>query len=278
MGRFDGKVALISGVARGQGRSHAVRLASEGASIIGFDRLADYDTVPYPQATADDLAETIQLVEAAGGKIVADQADARDRRAVAQIVEAGLASFGDIDIVIANAGIGIDSLPFWEINQQQWDDVISVNLTGVWHTVSAAVPAMIEAGRGGSVIITSSAAATKSPPRLAAYTSAKSGVIGLMRSMAQDLAPHRIRANCIAPTAVPTDFILNQRLFDIFCPGVEEPSIEDVKPIMRTKHPLGEPWIDVDDCSAAVAFLASDEARFVTGIVLPVDLGISFNW
>jgi SDR family mycofactocin-dependent oxidoreductase len=272
MGRLTNKVALISGVARGQGRSHAQRLVSEGVSIIGFDGLCTYDTVPYPQATQ------VRLIEEADGKIYAGRADVRDRGEIERIIKEGIARVGPIDIVVANAGIGINSRPFWEVSQQEWDDVIGVCLTGAWHTVSAAVPAMIAAGNGGSVIMTSSAAAIKAAPQLSPYIAAKTGVIGMMRSMANDLAPYRIRINCVAPTAVPTDFVLNDRLYQIFSPDSPEPSLEDAKKVMRSMHPLNEPWIETQDISAAVAYLASDEARYITGIVLPVDLGLSFAW
>jgi (+)-trans-carveol dehydrogenase len=278
MGRLTNKVALISGVARGQGRSHAQRLAAEGVSIIGFDGLCTYDTVPYKQATQQDLDETVRLIEAAGGRIYAGRADVRDRAEIERIISAGVAEIGPIDIVVANAGIGINSRPFWEVSQQEWDDVVGVCLTGVWHTVSAAVPSMIAAGQGGSVIMTSSAAAIKAAPQLSPYIAAKTGVIGMMRSMANDLAPYRIRINCVAPTAVPTDFVLNDRLYQIFSPDSPEPNLEDAKKVMRSMHPLGEPWIETQDISAAVAYLASDEARYITGIVLPVDLGLSFAW
>jgi SDR family mycofactocin-dependent oxidoreductase len=278
MARFDGKVALISGVARGQGRSHALRLASEGAAIIGFDGMTTYDTVPYKQATEEDLAETVRLIEAAGGRVLAGRADVRERDQIAAIVDKGVAEFGGIDIVLANAGIGINSRRFWEISQQEWDDVIAVCLTGVWHTVSAAVPTMIAGEKGGSIVMTASAAAIKAAPQLAPYTAAKTAVIGMMRSMANDLAPYKIRINCIAPTAVPTDFVLNERLYEIFCPDLENPTVEDAAKILRGMHPLGEPWVEPSDVSAAVAFLASDEARYVSGIVLPVDLGLSYSW
>jgi len=227
MGRFDGKVALISGVARGQGRSHALRLASEGAAIIGFDGLCTYDTVPYKQATQEDLDETVKQVENAGGRILSGRADVRKRDEIDGIVAKGIAEFGGIDIVVANAGIGINSRPFWEVSQQEWDDVLDVCLMGVWHTVSAAAPSMIAAGKGGSIVVTASAAAIKAAPQLAPYIAAKTGVIGMMRSMANDLAPHKIRINCIAPTAVPTDFVLNDRLYQIFCPDKENPTVED---------------------------------------------------
>lgn len=277
-GRLTNKVALISGVARGQGRSHALRMVSEGASIIGFDGLCTYDTVPYKQATQEDLDETVRLIEEAGGKVYADRADVRERGEIERVIREGTTGVGPIDIVVANAGIGINSRPFWEVSQQEWDDVIGVCLTGVWNTVSAAVPSMIAAGNGGSVIVTSSAAAIKAAPQLSAYIAAKTGVVGMMRSMASDLAPYRIRINCIAPTAVPTDFVLNDRLYQIFSPESPEPNLEDAKKVMRAMHPLGEPWIEPRDVSAAVAYLASDEARYITGIVLPIDLGLSFSW
>lgn len=191
MGRLTNKVALISGVARGQGRSHALRLAAEGVSVIGFDGLCTYDTVPYKQATQRDLDETVRLIREAGGKIYAGRADVRDRGEIEHIIKEGTAEAGPIDIVVANAGIGINSRPFWEVSQQEWDDVIGVCLTGAWHTVSAAVPSMIAAGHGGSVIMTSSAAALKAAPQLSPYIAAKTGVIGMMRSMANDLAPYR---------------------------------------------------------------------------------------
>jgi (+)-trans-carveol dehydrogenase len=273
MSRLEGKVALISGVARGQGRSHALRLASEGVSIIGFDRMADYDTVPFSQATQEDLDETVELVQKAGGQIVAERADVRDRDQIAGVVEEGVARFGELDIVVANAGIAINSGPFWEVPQDEWKDCIEVNLGGVWNTVSAAIPSMLAGGKGGSVVMTSSSAALKAAPNIAPYTAAKTGVIGLMRSMANDLAPYRIRANVVCPTSVPTAFLFNERLYKLFRPDLEHPGPEDVKPAMRQMHPLGEPWIEPEDISAAVAYLASDEARYITGIVLPVDLG-----
>jgi SDR family mycofactocin-dependent oxidoreductase len=278
MTRLANKVALISGVARGQGRSHALRLASEGVAIIGFDGLCTYDTVPFSQATQDDLDETVELVEKAGGDIFVGRADVRKRPEIADVVAQGVERFDNIDIVVANAGIGINSAPFWEVPGNEWTDCIDVNLTGVWHTVSAAMPSMLAGARGGSVVMTSSAAALKAAPNIGPYTAAKTGMIGLMRSMANDLAPHRIRANVVCPTSVPTAFLFNDRLYRIFQPDLDNPTIDDVRPVMANMHPLGEPWIEVEDVSAAVAYLASDEARYITGIVLPVDLGLSIKF
>ena len=276
--RFAGKVALISGVARGQGRSHAVRLAREGASIIGFDALSDYESVPFKQATQKDLDETVRLVEKEGGEIVVGRADVRYREQITAVLEEGLDRFGRLDTVIANAGIGINSLPFWEVPERDFKDAIDVNLVGAWQTVSAAVPAMLATGEGGSVVLIGSTAALNAVPRLAAYTAAKTGLVGMMRSMANDLAPYKIRVNVVCPTSVPTDFILNDRLYRIFRPDLENPTVDDLKAAMAERHPLGEPWVEPSDVSAAIAYLASDEGRYVTGIVLPVDLGFTIQW
>ena len=277
MRRLEGRVALISGVARGQGRSHAVHLAREGAMIIGFDLMSDYSTVPFRQARPEDMEETVRMVEAVGGRILTSRADVRERSQIEEVVARGVAEFGPVDTVVANAGIGINSAPFWEVPQDEWRDCIDVNLGGVWNTVSAAVPSMIEGGSGGSIVLTSSAAAMKSAPNLAPYTAAKSGVVGMMGSMANDLAPYRIRVNTVCPTSVATDFLFNDRLYRIFRPDLSEPTIDDVRPVMASMHPLGEPWIDVDDVSAAVVYLTSDDARSVTGVVLPIDLGLSIK-
>lgn len=276
--RFAGKVVLISGVARGQGRSHAVRFAEEGASIIGFDALSDYESVPFAQARQEDLEETVALVEKAGGQIHAGRADVRRRSEVDEVVRAGVERFGRLDVVVANAGIGINSLPFWEVPEQHFRDAIDVNLVGAWQTVAAAVPAMLETGEGGAVVLIGSTASLNAVPRLAAYTAAKTGLLGMMRSMANDLAPHRIRANVVCPTSVPTDFILNDRLFRVFRPDLENPTIDDLREAMATRHPLGEPWIQPADVSAAILFLTSDEGRYITGSVLPVDLGFTIQW
>ncbi|BBG02599.1 MULTISPECIES: mycofactocin-coupled SDR family oxidoreductase [Pseudonocardia] len=272
------QVALISGVARGQGRAHALRLAEAGASIIGFDALQEYPTVPFGQATQDDLDETVALVEQAGGQIHAARADARDRAAVTDVVEHGVKRLGNLTSVVVNAGIGIESFPFWEIPQDSWQDCIDVNLTGAWNTASAAVPSMLDGGRGGSIVLTSSAAALKAAPNLGAYTAAKTGLIGLMRCMAADLAPHRIRANCVCPTSVPTEFLHNERLFRIFRPDLDSPTVDDARPVMAAMHPLGEPWIEVQDVTSAVAFLLSEESRYITGVTLPIDLGLSIKF
>jgi SDR family mycofactocin-dependent oxidoreductase len=272
-GRLENRVALISGVARGQGRSHAVRLASEGAHIIGFDLPGPSPHVGYPLATKEDLAETVRLVEAVGGRIVAGTADVRDGQAVQAVVDRGIDALGPVNVVVANAGIISPGKPFWKISEEQWNDVIDVNLTGVWRTVKAAVPSMLSAGNGGSVILIASAAAVRGPMGIADYISAKSGLLGMMRTMARELARHDIRVNSILPGNVSTDLIHNDAMYRQFRPELENPTIEDVEPHFRRTMLLRRPWAEVQDISNAVAFLASDESRNITSIEFPVDLG-----
>jgi SDR family mycofactocin-dependent oxidoreductase len=268
MNRFEGKVAFISGGARGQGRSHAVRLASEGADIVTFDICAQVDSVLYPMSTSEDLAETERLVKSAGGRIIAREADVRDRSAVAKVFSEGIAEFGHVDIVIANAGImPLDS-------PQAFYDAVDVMLTGVWHTVEAAVPHLIERGKGGTIVITSSTAGLKAltPTRDHAmpgglgYHAAKHGVIGLMRCYAQSLAEHRIRCVTVNPTGVNTPMVVNSVFEELVA---QHPEI-----VGSYTNPMGVELIEPSDVSDAIAFLCSDEAKWITGISVPVDAGI----
>ncbi len=272
---LEGKVALISGVARGQGRSHALRLAEEGADIVGFDALRNFDGIAYPMASQEDLDETIALVEKTGRRMIGRRADVCNRAEVEAVVADALDVLGRIDIVCANAGISPPGRPFWEIPPSEWDDVIGVNLTGVFHTCATAVPSMMERGEGGSIIVTSSGAGLKAMQNLADYNSSKFGVIGFTKTMANELAPHRIRVNAICPTTVRTDMVLNDGLYRLFRPDLPHPGLDDVIPVLSGMNPISEPWVEPNDISNAVAWLASDEARYVTGIVLPVDLGVS---
>lgn len=272
MGRVSGKVAFITGAARGQGRSHAVRLAEEGADIIALDICAPLPTVPYPLATADDLAQTAQLVEALGRRIVTVAADVRDGAAVDDAVARGVAALGGIDIVVANAAV-LNFAPVEQITQQMWDEVIGVNLTGVWHTCRAAIPVMKERGRGGSIILISSVAGLKAWENQAHYVATKHALIGLMRTMARELAPHRIRVTTVHPTSVLTDMIRNEALFRLFRPDHDDPTLADVEPMFWEQNSLPLPWVDPVDISNAILYLASDEGRYVTGITLPVDAG-----
>jgi len=271
MGRVEGKVAFVTGAARGQGRSHAIRLAEEGADIIAVDICRQLDTVPYAMSTPDDLAETVKEVEALDRRIVATQADVRDAGALRSAVDQGVAELGRLDIVCANAGIF--SFSTEELTEEMWRDMIDVNLTGVWHTAKAAVPHLIQGGRGGSIIMTSSTAGLMGFPNFAHYVSAKHGVVGLMRTLALELAPHMIRVNSVHPTSVDTDMIHNKATYDLFAPDLDNPTREQVGERFQELNALPIKWVEPRDISNAVLFLASDEARYITGVTLPVDAG-----
>lgn len=270
MGRVEGKVALITGAARGQGRSHAVRLAEEGADIIALDICEQIDTVPYGLATEDDLEETVRLVEALDRRIVARKADVRDYEALKGVVDEGVAELGRLDIVSANAGIFSSSAG--EMDEQMWKDMIDVNLTGVFHTCKAATPHLLAAG-GGSIVITSSTAGIVGFPAFSHYTAAKHGVIGYMRALAKELADHFVRVNCVCPSSVLTEMIQNDHIYQLFRPDLEAPTLQDTLPAHQSINMLPIPYLDVRDISNAVLFLASDEARYITSIVLPLDAG-----
>jgi (+)-trans-carveol dehydrogenase len=271
-GRVEGKVAFITGAARGQGRSHAIRLAQEGADIIAVDLAAQVDSVPYPMSTPDDLAETVKEVEALDRRIVATQADVRDFGALKAAVDDGVAQLGRLDIVSANAGIvsfgTLDEMP-----EQTWRDMIDTNLTGVWHAAKAAIPHLRAGGRGGSIILTSSAAGLMAYPGAGHYVSAKHGVVGLMRTLALELAPDMIRVNSLHPTQVDTDMIMNEPTFKLFRPDLEHPTVDDFRPASQAMNALPIAWVEPVDISNALLFLASDEARYITGVTLPVDAG-----
>jgi (+)-trans-carveol dehydrogenase len=270
-GRVEGKVAFVTGAARGQGRSHAIRLAEEGADIIAVDLCGQVDSVPYPMSTPDDLAQTVKEVESLDRRIVATQADVRDAGALKSALDAGVAELGRLDIVCANAGIF--SFSTEELTEQAWRDMIDINLTGVWHTTKAAVPHLVEGGRGGSIILTSSTAGLKGFPNFAHYVSAKHGVVGLMRTLALELAPHSIRVNSVHPTSVNTDMIQNDATYRLFAPDIENPTRDQVAPRFGEMNALPINWVEARDISNAVLFLASDEARYITGVTLPVDAG-----
>lgn len=269
MGRMDGKVALITGAARGQGRAHALRLAEEGADIIGLDICGQIDTVRYPMATGDDLAETAKMVENLDRRIVTRVADVRKDAELAAAVAEGISEFGHIDVVVANAGIANALAPTWEVQENEWQDQIDVNLTGVWRTCKAAIPTLVEQGTGGSIILTSSIFGLRGAGTAAAYSAAKHALVGLMRSLVNELAPHRIRVNSVHPTTVDTDMIQN-RMFAEFL-GVETP--EQAGEVFQTMNALPIPWVEPVDIANAVLFLASEESRYVTGLTLAVDAG-----
>jgi len=266
-GRLKGKVALITGAARGQGRAHAVRLASEGADIIGVDICAPIASVPYPLATADDLAATVKLVEDTGARIVAKEADVRDRASLSDAVHAGVEELGRLDIVIANAGIA----PM-QSGDDGWRDVIDVNLTGVYNTIKAAIPTLVKQGAGGSIVLISSAAGLAgvgSPDAgSVGYAAAKHGVVGLMRVYANLLAKQNIRVNSIHPTGVETPMIDN----DFTRGWLAKMAAESDSP-GSMGNALPVEVLQPEDIANAVAWLVSDQARYITGITLPVDAG-----
>jgi SDR family mycofactocin-dependent oxidoreductase len=271
-GRVAGKVALVTGAARGLGRDHAVRLAEEGADIIAVDLCAQVGSVPYPMATPEDLAETVKEVEALGRRVVAAQADVRAYPALKAAIDDAVARLGRLDIVSANAGI-ISYGAAAELDEAAWQDVIDTNLTGVWHTAKAAIPHLVADGNGGSIVLTSSNAGLKGIPNLAHYAAAKHGVVGLMRTMALELAPHWIRVNSVHPTAVSTRMVHNEANMRSFLPGAANPTAEEYAAAMTSLNVLPVPWLEPRDVSNAVLFLASDEARYITGVALPVDAG-----
>lgn len=276
MGRVEGKVAFITGAGHGQGRSHAVRLAEEGADIIAVDLCAPVETVPYRMSTDADLEETARMVKAAGQRIVASRTDVRDFDALKHALDDGVAQLGRLDIVAANAGI-VSYGPAAELTERSWQDVIDVNLTGVWHTCKAAIPQLIEGGRGGSMILTSSVAGLKGWENQAHYVSAKHAVVGLMRTLAKELAPHSIRVNTVHPTAVNTDMLLNDFTYKLFRPELDAPTLDDAKELFFGLNSLPIPWVETVDISNALLFLASDEARYITGVMLPVDAGCTLK-
>lgn len=271
MARFDGKVALITGGARGQGRSHALALAVEGADIVICDMAAQLPTAPYPLATPHDLAATAAHVEGLGRRCLAQVADVRDAQAMQSLVQRVLAEFGHIDILIANAAI-ISYGRSWELTQAQWDEMVGVNLTGVWQACKAVIPGMIERGQGGCIVLVSSTAGLKGLPNLSHYTAAKHGVVGLMRSLAKELAPYHIRVNSVHPTAVRTDIVWNEATKRLFGGG-ELISDEQFLAMLQGLNLLPVALLEPEDISRVIAWLVSDDARYVTGVTLPIDAG-----
>jgi SDR family mycofactocin-dependent oxidoreductase len=278
-GRVEGKVAFITGAARGQGRSHAIRLAQEGADIIAVDLCESVPSVDrfYPGATDEDLAETVRQVEALDRRIIATKADVRDYDALKSAVDAGVAELGHVDIVSANAGIFIFGDQTHLVSEQDWKDVIDINQTGVWHTAKAVIPHLIEQGTGGSIILTSSTAGIMGTPNVAPYTASKHAVVGLMKTLALELAPHSIRVNSVHPTGVSTQMILNEAAFKLFLPGTEHPTQEQAAEVFKSTNALPIPWVDPIDISNAVLFLASEESRYVTGLQFKIDAGYTLK-
>jgi (+)-trans-carveol dehydrogenase len=273
-GRVEGKVAFITGAARGQGRSHALRLAQEGADIIAIDICQPVSrSSEIPAATPDDLAETADLVKAQNKRIVTAEVDVRDYDALKAAVDSGVEQLGRLDIIVANAGIGNGGATLDKTSAEDWKDMIDVNLSGVWHTVKAAVPHLLSGGRGGSIVLTSSVGGLKAYPHTGHYIAAKHGVVGLMRTFAVELGQHSIRVNSVHPTNVNTPMFMNEGTMKLFRPDLQSPGPDDLAVAAQFMHVLPVGWVEAVDISNAVLFLASDEARYVTGLTLTVDAG-----
>ncbi|MDQ4117092.1 MAG: mycofactocin-coupled SDR family oxidoreductase [Actinomycetota bacterium] len=271
---MEGKVAFVTGAARGQGRAHAVRLAQEGADVIAVDLCAPIESVDkYPLPTPADLDETVAEVERLDRRIVARVADVRDSAALEAALGEGVTQLGGLDTVVANAGIATYGAAT-DITERQWQDMLDVNLTGVWHTAVAAVPHLRARG-GGSMVFTSSIGGLKGIMGVAHYVSAKHGLVGLMRTMANELGKERIRVNTVHPTNVDTHMIQNPGTWGMFAPGDPNPTQEKAMEGFRSLNAIPVPWLDPVDIANAVLFLSSDEARYVTGVALPVDAGAS---
>lgn len=273
-GRVEGKVAFITGAARGQGRSHAVRLAEEGADIIAVDvckQISSNSDIPW--ATPDDLAETADLVKNLNRRIITAEVDVRDYDALKAVVDSGVEQLGRLDIVVANAGIGNGGNTLDRTSEDDWRDMIDVNLSGVWKSVKTAVPHILSGGRGGSIILTSSVGGLKPYPHTGHYIAAKHGVIGLMRTFAVELGQHSIRVNAVCPTNVNTPLFMNEGTMKLFRPDLEDPGVDDLAVAAQFMHVLPVGWVEPRDVSNAVLFLASDESRYITGLPVTVDAG-----
>lgn len=268
-----GSVAFISGAARGQGRSHAVRLAREGVRIIGFDLCEQIDTVPFAMSTPEDLAETERLVTEAGSEMVGVMADVRDQQQVDGALQAGLDRFGRVDIVLGNAGILHDYKKTWAIDEDDFRNVLDVNVTGVWHTVKAAIPHLIAQREGGSIVLTGSGASISGIPNLAGYVASKHAVLGLMRTLAKELGRYQIRVNAVMPGNCNTPMFDNDGIKRLYVPESQEPSMETFLERASMMSPMRNPYVEPGDVSEAIAFLVSPAGRLVSGVAFPVDGG-----
>ncbi len=275
-GTLEGRVAFITGAARGQGRAHAVRLASDGADVIAIDICGPIsDTITYPPATAEELAETVRAVESTGRKVLAREVDIRDLAALEQVVADGVEQFGRLDIVVANAGV-LSWGRMWELSEEQWDTVIDVNLNGTWRTIRAAVPAMIEAGNGGSIIIVSSSAGLKATPGNGHYSASKHGLVALTNALALEVGEYGIRVNSIHPYSIDTPMVEREAMMAVFA---KHPSyLHSFAPMPlhpvnhQSKKGLKE-FMTPEEVSDVVAWLASDGSATVSGSQIAVDRG-----
>jgi SDR family mycofactocin-dependent oxidoreductase len=275
VGRFDGKTVFITGGARGQGRAHALGFAREGANIVAVDIAAPDDEVPsrgHTLANMDDLEETVRLVEGLDRRCLAIQADVRDRPAMKDAVEQAVTQFGGIDVLIAQAAICTLG-PFVEQEDADWDASVGTILTGTWNTLRPAVPHMLERGEGGRIIVTITAVTRSPAPNAVPYIAAKFGLIGIVKSLSQELMEHGITVNGVNPNIVNTDMAMFEQFFKLFRPDLEHPTLEDVEPVFKTLSTNGEPWLEPEDITDGMLYLASHEARKVSGMMLDVMAG-----
>jgi len=281
VGRVEGKVAFVTGAARGQGRSHAVRLAEEGADIIAVDLCQNIDTIGYPMATREDLEETAKFIEKTGRRAFTAQADVREASQLREALDNGLKEFGKVDIVVAQAGVaGMKGQP----PLQAWIDVINTNLIGTINAIQVALPHLTE---GGSIIATGSTAALMdtskkdnpgNDPGGMAYVHSKRALSAFVHDLATELAPRGIRANVVHPTNCNTDMLRSEPMYQSFRPDLEKPELKDAEPVFYVQQAMKVPWVEPEDISNAVLWLASDEARFVTGAQLRIDAGGYLKW
>jgi (+)-trans-carveol dehydrogenase len=267
MTALEGRVAVITGGARGQGRAHAVRLARAGADIAVCDVLRQYSSVPYAMATESDLAQTVELVEKLGRRCVAMKADVSKADEVENFMNASFSQLGRLDFIIANAGIWSIGGPMWEIGETQFDETIAVDLKGVWLTCKYAIPHMLKQ-QAGSIVLTSSVAGKKAYPNAGHYVSAKHAVIGMMKTLALELAPHNIRVNALLPGFVNTDMVFFQQQYELFSP--DDPTMEGYLRVVENLQPMPGRWTEPEDQANAVHWLCSDESRYVTGVEMEV--------
>jgi SDR family mycofactocin-dependent oxidoreductase len=275
MGRVEGKIALVTGAARGQGRNHALRLAEQGADIIALDICEDLPTVPYPLSSEDDLDETAAGVQAHGRRVVSARVDIRDADRLDEVVAKAVSELGGLDIVSVNAGV-CSYGQVLDLTVEEWKELIDVNLTGSFNTAKATIPHILSQGRGGSVIFTASTCGLEVVPGIAHYNASKYGVVGLMKTLALELGEQRVRVNAVCPTNVATPMFQNDSTWKLFFPDVANPSQADAEApdsAARQMHVIPIPWVEPDDITSALLYLASDDARYVTGTTMVIDAG-----
>jgi SDR family mycofactocin-dependent oxidoreductase len=270
LGRFEGKAALVTGAARGQGRSHAVALAREGADVAVCDICADIGSIPYGLGTTSDLDETVRLIEAEGRRAVRGEVDVRSWDQVHEFADRAVAELGKIDVLLANAGIFASAALLHELDEESFDDMIAVNLKGVWLTIKAVLPHMIER-KYGRIVVTGSTAGLIGAANFGHYCASKHALDGLVKTLALEQGANGITANIVAPTGVGTTMILNDTLYRIF--NEQQPTKEAMAEIMTGLHPIPRPWLEPEDVTPVVLFLASDDARYTTASIYKVDMG-----